>query len=254
MRSLDEQPANGHPPRLLIPGWQETHGVLAGITTRGNGFDLGLFGAAPTSEVIGRWREVFAAFQPAFRAFHLGWQIHGTGLAAHERTPPGWIIQDGVDGHLTDSAGTLLLVTVADCVPVYLVHPPSGAVGLLHAGWRGTAAGILEEGVRLMARRYGADSADVVIHCGVAICGKCYEVNAEVAERLTGRPASGPRRVDLRELLAARAHQLGVGEVTVSGWCTAHHCDRFFSHRASGGRDGRMVAFVGAPGHPGSVP
>jgi copper oxidase (laccase) domain-containing protein len=85
------------------------------------------------------------------------------------------------------------------------------------------------------------------MHCGIGICGACYEVSSEVAERLTGRPTQGPANVDLRSILIGRARALGLSDVTVSAYCTAHHHDRFFSHRASGGRDGRLVAYLGMP-------
>jgi len=85
------------------------------------------------------------------------------------------------------------------------------------------------------------------MHCGVGICGRCYEVGSEVAGALTGAAASASAQVDLRELLVHQAQELGIGAVTVSPWCTAHDHDRFFSHRASGGGDGRQVAYLGSP-------
>jgi copper oxidase (laccase) domain-containing protein len=96
----------------------------------------------------------------------------------------------------------------------------------------------------------------MVMHCGVGICGDCYEVGAEVVAQLRdsvapdapGLPGSGgPARIDLREVLLRQGRALGVGAVTVSPWCSAHDRGRFFSHRASGGRDGRMVAYLGRP-------
>jgi copper oxidase (laccase) domain-containing protein len=80
----------------------------------------------------------------------------------------------------------------------------------------------------------------------------CYEVGSEVVQALQGTAAAPdplrPAHVDLREVLLRQAARLGVGEVTVSPACSAHDRDLFFSHRASGGRDGRMVAYLGAPG------
>jgi len=85
------------------------------------------------------------------------------------------------------------------------------------------------------------------MHCGVGICGACYEVGPEVLPRFDAGTDAGPQRLDLRAVLVAQAHRLGVGEVSVSPWCSAHDHDRFFSHRASGGHDGRMVAYLGRP-------
>ncbi len=141
----------------------------------------------------------------------------------------------------------LLTVTVADCIPVYLAVPEKGTVGLLHAGWRGVAGGILERGLDVVKRQAFARATDIVMHCGVGICGACYEVGPEVLARFEARAGTGPQQLDLRAVLVEQARRLGVGEVSVSPWCSAHDRDRFFSHRASGGRDGRMVAYLGRP-------
>jgi copper oxidase (laccase) domain-containing protein len=86
------------------------------------------------------------------------------------------------------------------------------------------------------------------MHLGVGICGPCYEVGAEVVEGVGLRAdGDGPWHVDLRERLLHQAGQLGVRTTSVSAWCSAHDRDRFYSHRASGGADGRMVAYLGLP-------
>jgi len=90
-------------------------------------------------------------------------------------------------------------------------------------------------------------ASDIVMHCGVGICGRCYEVGSEVAGVLMGATATAPMQVDLRALLIRQAQDLGIGAVSVSPWCTAHDHERFFSHRASRGGDGRQVAYLGSP-------
>jgi polyphenol oxidase len=116
--------------------------VVAGVTGRGGlpegDFDLGLWTSQPVGEVLGRWRRFLRA-EPGFTGAVLGHQIHGRNVVWHSSPPSGWRQLGGVDGHATATAGLLLLVTVADCVPVYLVDPLNRAVGLLHAGWRGIA-------------------------------------------------------------------------------------------------------------------
>jgi copper oxidase (laccase) domain-containing protein len=156
-------------------------------------------------------------------------------------------VLDGLDGHVTSDAGVLLTISVADCIPVYIVEPKSGAVALLHSGWRGTADGILSRGIAELTAASGVTSDMLAIHCGVGICGACYEVGSEVAARFISPAPAGATHVDLREVLRSQALAAGVREVTVSPWCSAHDRDRFFSHRASGGRDGRMVAYIGRP-------
>ena len=90
-------------------------------------------------------------------------------------------------------------------------------------------------------------AADIVMHCGPGICGACYEVGSEVLAQLTGRPETEPGRLDLRQVLVQQGRALGLADISTSAWCSAHDRDQFFSHRASGGRDGRMIAYVGLP-------
>lgn len=232
-------------PRMELTEWAERYGIVAGVTTRGHGFSLGLWSDEPVGQVMTRWRAFRAAMQQRFPAQVASHQVHGTEVRWHERAADGWVILDGVDGHATTVPGLLLTITVADCIPIYLTVPGKGAVALLHAGWRGTARRIVDRGVELLKRQAFAQAGDIVMHCGAGICGACYEVGSEVAEKL-GEPAqSGPRHLDLRSILAAQALELGIGAVTVSPWCTAHDRERFFSHRASAGADGRQVAYLG---------
>jgi hypothetical protein len=141
----------------------------------------------------------------------------------------------------------LLSVSVADCVPVYVADPESGAFALLHSGWRGTAAEILADGVKILGAHAGVSTKNLVIHCGISICGACYEVGSEVANALgMGVPEGTKIRVDLRSHLAEQAWALGIREISVSPLCSAHDAD-LHSHRASGGKPGRMLAYLGRP-------
>ena len=228
-RTLGEQPVGDSAvPRLELAEWAARHGIVAGITARGHGFSLGLWSEDNVGQVMTRWRALRAAFAARFPSVAVAHQVHGTAVHWHAKAPDGWLVLDGVDGHATAARGLLLAVTVADCVPVYLAVPRKGAVAVLRSA--------------VFAR-----TADIVMHCGVGICGECYEVGSEVLGLFTGRAEAGAGRVDLRAVLVAQARALGLGEVTVSPWCSAHDRERFFSHRASGGRDGRMVAYAGLP-------
>lgn len=249
--TVSECPLPGEVPRWEVPGWRERFGVVAGVTGRGaSGFDLGLWTGEPVGAVSGRWRQFLRA-EPGFTGAVLAHQVHGTVVLRHPTVAPGWTIRGGADGHATSQAGLLLLVTVADCVPVYLVDPVGRAVALLHAGWRGVAGGVLEQGVTALIEVAGSSPAKLVMHCGVAISGGCYEVGNEVAVAC-GEPAApgGKQGLDLRGLLADQASRLGLGQVTVSGLCTATRSEAFYSHRRSGGRDGRQVAYLGIPADP----
>jgi YfiH family protein len=222
--------------------------VVAGITgrgsTEGRGFDLGLWSKEPVGEVMSRWL-AFRRAMPGFHATVLGNQVHGVEIMRID-AGSGWMQMEGIDGWITTTPGILLTVTIADCVPVYLVAPGQG-IALLHAGWRGTAGEILSRGLERLRAAVGAQ-ADIIMHCGVGICGACYEVGSEVMVGC-GVPANGagPWHLDIRSRLAEQAAALGVKKVTISSWCSAHDRPAFFSHRASGGGDGRMVGYLGMP-------
>lgn len=221
--------------------------ITAGVTHRGTGngsFDLRLFGDPVPPAAGSRWRALLAAtgFPGAVHAR----QVHGTRIAVHAALHEGLHAGTGpADGHATSAGGVLLGVTVADCVPVYLVDPEHRAVALLHAGWKGTAAGIVEAGVRTLATRYGTRPADLHLHLGPAICGECYEVGPEVFGALGLPEPPGPEPVDLRAVLTVQASELGVpgGRISVSGACTLCGDGSYFSHRR--GDSERQVAFLG---------
>lgn len=244
---LAEHPvSDARVPRLDLTDWQTSYGLVAGVTSRRGGFDLGLT-SPDHGGVEGRWQSLRTAFSPSFSTIVVSRQVHGTALARAAAGAVGIRLLDGFDGHVTVEPGVLLAVTVADCVPVYLAEPVSGAVALIHAGWRGVAAGILERGLAELMEVSKVPAADIVMHCGVAICGGCYEVGPEVVEAVVGSRPTGRQRLDLRAALAERAWSLGLRTITVSPHCTAHGRETFFSHRGSGGVDGRMAAYLGRP-------
>lgn len=247
---MRERPVPGPVPRFELDEWRDRYGVVAGITGRGTGavpFDLGLAGTrAPVGEVLSRWRDLAAAV-PGCEAMVVSRQVHGRDIAWHDRAR-GFAIFQGIDGHATDTPGLFLAVSTADCVPVYIVDPLRRAAALVHAGWRGTAGGILARGIAELVGR-GSLVENLAIHCGVGICGSCYEVGPEVFRGCDlPLPTEGRGHVDLREVLAGQARSAGVETVSTSGFCSAHDGELFFSHRGSGGGDGRMVAYLGWPG------
>jgi YfiH family protein len=163
----------------------------------------------------------------------------------HSVLPKGFQLAGDADGHVTGEPGALLGVTVADCVPVFLVDPVRRVNSLLHGGWRGVASGILEAGVETLSSRFGCDPAALHLHLGPSICGSCYEVGPEVHEAL-GLPLPAARKpVDLRAVLAARGLRLGIPahQISRSAYCTLCGHTPFYSHRREDPE--RQVAFVG---------
>jgi YfiH family protein len=142
------------------------------------------------------------------------------------------------DGHATAVRRVGLMVLSADCLPVALGC--SRAVAMLHAGWRGLAAGVLEEGVRALREVGGRDRIVAVIGPGAGLC--CYEVGPEVHAAL-GQTHSDGGRIDLRAIARERLLAAGVAQVGDVQACTI--CDRrFFSHRREGARAGRQAGMA----------
>jgi YfiH family protein len=170
-------------------------------------------------------------------------QVHGNMILEHDGGWSGWLRGDAADGHLASRRGTAMAVTIADCVPVFVAHP-TGASALLHSGWRGTEARITDRAIHRLAT-LGFPAPELSVHCGPAICGRCYEVSADVASRLLGRHVERSMTVDLRDLIAGHARTLGVRNISISSRCT--RCDNaiFFSHRA--GDPGRQLGVLLAP-------
>ncbi len=241
---------NGVPERAEISEWRTAYGLVAGITTRnspGGDFNLGLSTPEAAGAVTERWRAVATSFATEFPGLTVSRQPHGSRIRQHDAGFEGWLVLDGYDGHVTREAGILLTVTVADCVPVYLADPNTGGIALVHAGWRGIAAGVLERAIDRLAEATGSARDGFAMHCGVAISGPRYEVGAEVTDQLGVESSGSPRRVDLRDVLADRAQVAGIRRVTVSPWCTFDHSVMYFSYRRDGRSAGRMIAYLGRP-------
>jgi polyphenol oxidase len=139
------------------------------------------------------------------------------------------------DGHATGVRGVGAMVLTADCLPVALAG--DGAVAIVHAGWRGLAAGVLEQGVGALREVGGARPLAAVIGPGAGVC--CYEVGPEVHAAFDGAHRAG-QNIDLRAIARDRLLAAGVTHVLDARACTI--CDaRFFSHRREGERAGRQA-------------
>ena len=231
-------------PVFEIPGWSDRTGTHAG-----------LLGRSPRKENHLRSLALADAHDPVWRA--IGRQLargvlvgcnqqHTTSLQA---VGSGIVGLDGFcrlaepsDGLLTRRRDVCLAISIADCVPVYLCVPER-YVAVVHAGWRGVAGGILEQAVSDLTNAAACPPSQVVMHCGVSICGRCYEVGSEVFEQL-GLPETVDRCVDLRRELCRRAQQLGLTDVTSSSRCTLEEPQAFYSYRGESGTGARMLAFM----------
>ncbi len=152
------------------------------------------------------------------------------------------------DGLLTATSGLPLWLTVADCVPVFLTAG-SDWIGLLHCGWRGTAAGAVQVMVDALAAASGVPPAGQSAWVGPGIGGCCYPVGADVAARFPREALSdveGRIHLDLPFAItrALAAAGLARGNVDSAGLCTSCRGDLFFSYRRDGARSGRMAAVM----------
>jgi polyphenol oxidase len=224
------------------PCWQrDMPELVQGITT---GTDMSLFGSAPAREVTPRWLQL--ASELGCAAVAHARQVHEARVVQHDVAFAGLLVAGDADGHATALRRMLLAVSVADCVPISIVAPERGVIALLHGGWRGVAAGILEAGVRLLRQRHDIDAAGLSVHFGPAICGDCFQVGAEVPQQLGMQvdvPSGARTHIDLRAHLAGRARDLGIGadRISISAWCTRCGDSPFYSHRASGCRNARFI-------------
>ncbi|MGO9321294.1 MAG: polyphenol oxidase family protein [Solirubrobacteraceae bacterium] len=139
------------------------------------------------------------------------------------------------DGQATALPGLGMMVLAADCLPVALGC--DGAVAMVHAGWRGLAAGVLEQGVLALRELSRGEPIEAIVGPCAGVC--CYEVGAEVHDAFGGAHRSG-ENLDLRAIAHERLASAGVGRVRHVNACTI--CDqRFFSHRREGARAGRQA-------------
>ncbi len=160
----------------------------------------------------------------------------------------------GVDALVTDQRDLWLAIYAADCVPVLIVDATTPAVAAAHAGWRGTAAGIVPATIARMREALGTDPGQCAAELGPAIGECCYEVDAPVARAMEGAAwwaeaarATGPERwrLDLRTAIRCQLLEAGVpaARITTVPLCTACRPELFFSYRRDG-VTGRMAACI----------
>jgi YfiH family protein len=164
-------------------------------------------------------------------------QTHGTTVNTIDRASgrAGEALAIDADGHATALRGVGAMAMAADCLPVALGC--TGAVAIVHAGWRGLAAGVLEGGVAALLELGGEGPIEAIVGPCAGVC--CYEVGAEVHAAFGGAHRAG-RHIDLRAIAHERLAAAGVGRVRDVRACTI--CDeRFFSYRREGARAGRQA-------------
>ena len=158
------------------------------------------------------------------------------------------------DGLVTNTPGLALVVFTADCTPILLYDPVTGAVGAVHAGWRGTAMDIAGKAVQVMVHAFGSDPKNIRAAIGPNIGMCCFETDGEVPAAMVKtfgpavkkhiRPSGQKYYVNLKEINRHALSRAGVMCIEVSDACTACEHQRFWSHRITHGARGSQGAII----------
>jgi len=240
------------PRSWIVPDWPAPPRVRAFVTTREGGVSGGEYGSLNLGSSSGddpanvtRNRAVVRALLPAEPRWMA--QVHGTDVAdldtlADDESPR-------ADAATTALPGRVGVVLTADCMPLFFSAADGGRVAVAHAGWRGMAAGVIENTVRAM----GVPPRDVIAWMGPTIGPGAFEVGPEVREAFAAvddraasafRPhAPGKFMADLYALARGRLERAGVASIHGGGFCTRTDAERFFSYRRAKA-SGRMGAFI----------
>ena len=203
--------------------------------------------------VIENRRRSFEAVGLPFESIADLWQVHSADTYRADAPKGDLPYLAKADALITDRPGVSLFLRFADCVPILLYDPVQRAIGIVHAGWRGTVQDAAGAAVRALARCYGSRPADLVAAIGPSIGPDHYLVGPEVVEQVHHafpgpngllRTVDGRAHLDLWAANERALRRAGVERIEIAGLCTACRTDLFFSHRGEAGRTGRFGAVI----------
>lgn len=264
---------------MLEPWMNRYHGLSAGFTGRDGGVGKAPYhtlncafhvGDRP-EDVIANRERVASELGFTLADWTCGEQVHSANIAVigeHQRGAGSLDRESGIqdtDGLLTDVPGVMLTSFYADCVPLFFYDPVHQAVGLAHAGWKGTVAGIAGSMVERMLETFGSRSEDIVAAIGPSIGTCCYEVDEKVMthvhdleKHFLGNEQYSPSdwyiakdggksMLNLKEMNRHIMIKAGIlpTHIECTSWCTSCRNDLFFSYRKDGGTTGRMASWIG---------
>lgn len=250
-------------PVTVISDWLKESPTLAAGMSAGQHYGLHREQDNPRAVVPNRDR-LARALGFSLDAWTSATQVHGKNVVRVTRAERGAgnrkreTAIPAADGLVTDERDILLTAFYADCVPLLFWDSDHGAVGVAHAGWRGTVLGIAREMVERMKREFGTDPGSVRVAIGPSIGPCCYEVDDRVVDALKEQipdlyddivqpKDNGRFMLDLKRANADILRQAGVenSRMSVTNFCTSCEERLFFSHRRDGEKTGRMVAWIG---------
>ncbi len=240
-------------------GW---NGLRHGIFTRRGGVSHGVWSSLNLGASIGddicavreNHARLYAALGVNAGRATSCWLVHSTDVIVVGEAKNGRQLPKA-DCLITDLPDTPLVMRYADCVPLIAYDPVRRAIGLAHAGWRGTVGGMAANLIEALQETYGCRPADIEVLIGPAISRRNYQVGEEVVEQahayfgesaqvIWRDPVSGAAHFDLRRANLLDLQRRGVDKVQVVDICTHDNTREFYSHRAEAGRTGRFGVAV----------
>lgn len=179
-------------------------------------------------------------------------QVHGKEILVIEGSLPDKPVE--ADAIVTAETNVAIGMLTADCQPILLYDPVNHAIGAVHAGWKGTALGIVVETGELMWKKYGTRPEDLIVSLGPCIGPCCYKVGWNVLEEYMSRHKESADcfsekdglRMDINIANTVQLALIGVKNENIfnGARCTSCNSDLFFSHRKDNGRTGRQLSFI----------
>ncbi|MBO4374786.1 MAG: peptidoglycan editing factor PgeF [Lachnospiraceae bacterium] len=274
-RSTDLVERPGKAPYISIRPFADMENIVAAFSVRQGGVSGGIyesmnlaFGRGDDPENVKRNYAIFGeSIGVAPENMVYAHQTHTSNVMKVTKEHCGMgIIKErtfsDVDALITNEPGVCLVTGHADCLPIYLVDRRNNAIGLAHAGWRGTAKDIAGNMIRMMADRFGTDPKDLTGFIGPGICRDHYEVGEDVEKEFEHRygpvkrshilkkiQSDGTEPKYLLNLHMANYYNMNLAgmameDIYMSDVCTFCNPDLFFSHRYTKGQRGGMCAFL----------
>ena len=230
--------------------------LLCAVSTRRGGFSQGAYSGLNLGLHIGDQRPLVHKNRECFYQ-HLALTGQQVAFGEQMHTANAMLVHDAgifkkTDALITQKKNVFLAVLIADCFPVFLFDPASTTVAVIHAGWRGTRAGIIENTLDLLRLELNLQAGGMIAAVGPGLQRECFEVRKDVYELFDGQYLSPHREadkkyLDLRQVIVDKLRRQGVSEERLewSNECTMCSAEKFYSYRRQGKNSGRMMAIIG---------
>lgn len=263
----------GKAPYIEFPVLSDISFIIHGFSTRLGGVSTGMFssmnlgsGSSPYKDDPQKIRENFLIISDSIgvdpESLVLSDQVHKTRIRVVDENDRGKGFSrprdySEIDGLITNTPNITLVTKYADCVPLFFVDPVKKAIGLSHAGWKGTVGHIGQITVNEMGKAFGSNPKDIIAVIGPSICNDCYEIGEDVAKEFRNAFPSdytdilkendrGRYQCNLWEANRRVLIEAGLlsDNIHISGVCTSCNSELLFSHRKSQGKRGSLAAFL----------